>query len=162
AGRGALIPGAGIGIARGEAGPVRRRGAHRHGHADVAGVVARRRSALFRGELRIDGQRRPDLGYGFVVAVLRLGDAAPPEQGRGDERRAEPCQIPVHSTSSVSPSTSLPAADEEPNPYCLTSCERRGRFMPKRLAALVMFPPVSASARAMQSRSMSRLRSLRL
>ena len=60
------------------------------------------------------------------------------------------------------PSASTAAPEAAPNPYCLTSCESRGRFIPRRVAARVMFPPVSASARAMQSRSMSRLRSLRL
>ncbi len=71
-------------------------------------------------------------------------------------------RLTLHSPSSASPSASAPAIAPAPNPYCLTSCERRGRFIPSSVAARVMLPPVSPSARAMQSRSMSRLRSLRL
>ena len=38
-------------------------------------------------------------------------------------------------------------------PYCFTSWDRRGRFIPRSVAARVIFPLVSARARAMQSRS---------
>lgn len=45
------------------------------------------------------------------------------------------------------------ASNDVARPYCLTSCESRGRFIPKSEAARVMLPLVSPSARAMQSRS---------
>ena len=61
----------------------------------------------------------------------------------------------------VEPSPHGHSSSEEmaESPYCFTSCERRGRFIPRRAAARVIFPLVSARARAMQSRSICRFMS---
>src|SRR5262249_10858578 len=97
-------------------------------------VVGRLRDATHRARHEREHRCRERKGQGLSRTTIH-----------GSQLASEPSSLSALSASILAPSL--------PNPYCLTSCESRGRFIPRSTAARVMFPPDSESARAMHSRS---------
>src|SRR5262249_51870157 len=125
-----------------------------HGPAEVdvlPGIGGGRRRVIRAcgvGALHALKTERPPSGpTAFVHRIERTA-------GQHDEKERASDLQPVHVLS-------LPSVGFAISPYCFTSCERRGRFIPSSCAARVMLPEASARAAAMHARSILRLNSPR-
>src|SRR5688572_13774350 len=108
----------------------------------VADATARPVVPVRRGRCR---DRLLFLGGGRAVSERASGRE---RRDQKERREREKSGERFHSLSSSMFTSSLESMSPLPvSPYCFASCERRGRFMPRRAAARVMFPFVSERAR---------------